>query len=51
MFMCPTAPGISIVKEPLIFEVTAKAANGQLLSRASVTATLTCTGCEADCGG
>lgn len=51
MFLCPTAPGISIVKEPLIFEVTAKTASGQFLSRATVTSTLTCTGCEADCGG
>ena len=53
MFMCPTAAGVSIVQEPLVFEVTAKSATGQLLSRVTVTSTLTCIGntCEADCGG
>ena len=51
MFLCPTAPGVSIVNEPLTFEVTVKSATGQFLGRASATSTLQCSGCEADCGG
>lgn len=51
MFLCPTAAGINIVVEPLVFEVTAKAADGGFLQRASVTSTIECSGCEADCGG
>ena len=51
MFLCPTAPGVSIVNEALSFQVTAKGSNGKLLGQASVTSTLECMGCEADCGG
>lgn len=51
MFLCPTAAGVSIVKEPLTFEVTVKSASGEFLGRATATSTLACTGCEADCGG
>ena len=51
MFLCPTAAGINIVGEPLVFEVTAKAADGGLLGRSSATSTIQCSGCEADCGG
>ena len=51
LFLCPTAPGVSIVREPLLYEVIVKSASGQFLGRASASATLKCTGCDADCGG
>ncbi len=51
MFLCPTAMGINIVGEPLVFEVTAKSADGGLLQRSSATSTISCNGCEVDCGG
>lgn len=51
MFLCPTAPGVNIVKEPLTFEVIVKSSTGQFLGRATATSTLSCSGCEADCGG
>lgn len=51
MFLCPTAPGVNIVMEPLEFEVTARGPGGQFFGRSTVTSTLQCTGCEADCGG
>ncbi|MDP3151531.1 MAG: hypothetical protein Q8N23_02600 [Archangium sp.] len=51
MFLCPTAPGVSIVGEPLNFEVTVMGNDRKFYGRTSVTATLACAGCEADCGG
>lgn len=51
MFLCPTPAGVNIVNEPLRFEVTVSSVDRKLLGRASVTSTLKCTGCEADCGG
>lgn len=51
MFLCPTAAGVNIVDEALVFEVTALEADGGLLGRASVTAKLQCEGCQGDCGG
>lgn len=51
MFLCPTAPGVSIVREQLNFEVTAKGRDGKFLGRSSENATLRCSDCEADCGG
>lgn len=51
MFLCPTPTGINIVGEPLVFEVTAKAANGEFLGRSTATSTISCSGCEVDCGG
>ncbi|MDP1825324.1 MAG: hypothetical protein Q8L48_18855 [Archangium sp.] len=50
MVLCPTAPGVSVMREPLRMEVTVKRA-GQFLGRASATSTIRCVDCEADCGG
>lgn len=51
MFLCPTPVGVSIVREPLDFEVIVKSGDGKFLGRATVQSTLTCDMCEADCGG
>lgn len=51
MFLCPTPAGVSVVREPLDFEVTVKGADGKFLGRASARSTLTCDMCETDCGG
>jgi|GEM_PF-1893892 len=52
MFLCPTAAGVNLINEPLSFEAFAKDSSGRLLGvTAPTTATITCTGCQADCGG
>lgn len=51
MFLCPTPAGVSVVREPLDFEVTVRGSDGKFLGRANARSTLTCDMCEADCGG
>lgn len=54
VFMCPTPVGVSVLNEPVFFEITATSADGGLLGRTSGTTTIRCEAgqyCETICKG